>query len=105
MQTLARCTGTDQPAQLYSISRKGQKDNERNSTNWNPAHLAATDRSRTANGSDPAARGVDQVLDLSDANADELARLMIVNGIARGLGVILLPAGILASVGITEMVR
>jgi len=31
--------------------------------------------------------------------------LMIVNGIARGLGVLLLLAGILASVGITEMVR
>lgn len=31
--------------------------------------------------------------------------LMIVNGIARGLGVILLLAGILASVGITELVR
>ena len=31
--------------------------------------------------------------------------LMIVNGVARGLGVILLLAGILASVGITEMVR
>lgn len=31
--------------------------------------------------------------------------LMIVNGIARGLGVILLLVGILASVGITELVR
>ena len=31
--------------------------------------------------------------------------LMIVNGVARGLGVILLLVGILASVGITEMVR
>lgn len=31
--------------------------------------------------------------------------LMIVNGIARGFGVILLLAGILSSVGITELVR
>lgn len=34
-----------------------------------------------------------------------LGGLLVINGIARGLGVLLIVAGILASVGITEMVR